>query len=108
MTNDVLSRRLAVIVAADVVGFSRLMEADEAGTLAQLKSIRKELIDPKIAEHRGRLVKTTGDGLLMEFSSVTDGVQATIEIQEALAGRIKRCQPTGASYSAWASISARS
>jgi adenylate cyclase len=87
MTNDVLSRRLAVIVAADVVGFSRLMEADEAGTLAQLKSIRKELIDPKIAEHRGRLVKTTGDGLLMEFSSVTDGVQATIEIQEALAER---------------------
>jgi adenylate cyclase len=87
MINDVLSRRLAVIVAADVVGFSRLMEADEAGTLAQLKSIRKELIDPKIAEHRGRLVKTTGDGLLMEFSSVTDGVQATIEIQEALAER---------------------
>ena len=53
MTNDVLSRRLAVIVAADVVGYSRLMEADESGTLAQLKSIRKELIDPKIAEHRG-------------------------------------------------------
>ena len=87
MIKDVLSRRLAVIVAADVVGFSRLMEADEGGTLAQLKSIRKELIDPKIAEHRGRLVKTTGDGLLMEFSSVTDGVQATIEIQEALAER---------------------
>ena len=80
MTNDVLSRRLAVIVAADVVGYSRLMEADEAGTLAQLKSIRNELIDPKIAEHRGRLVKTTGDGLLMEFSSVTDGVQGAIEI----------------------------
>lgn len=59
-----LSRRLAVIVAADVVGYSRLMEADESGTLAQLKSIRKELIDPKISEHRGRLVKTTGDGLL--------------------------------------------
>ena len=87
MTNDVLSRRLAVIVAADVVGYSRLMEADEAGTLAQLKSIRNELIDPKIAEHRGRLVKTTGDGLLMEFSSVTDGVQGAIEIQEALAER---------------------
>ena len=79
MTNDVLSRRLAVIVAADVVGFSRLMEADEAGTLAQLKSIRKELIDTVGAEiargvmrtvveqHRGRLVKTTGDGLLMSF-----------------------------------------
>ena len=87
MTNEVLSRRLAVIVAADVVGYSRLMEADEAGTLAQLKSIRKELIDPKIAEHRGRLVKTTGDGLLMEFFSVTDGVQGAIEIQEALAER---------------------
>jgi adenylate cyclase len=87
MTNEVLSRRLAVIVAADVVGYSRLMEADEAGTLAQLKSIRKELIDPKIAEHRGRLVKTTGDGLLMEFFSVTDGVHGAIEIQEALAER---------------------
>ena len=87
MTNDVLSRRLAVIVAADVVGYSRLMEADESGTLAQLKSIRKELIDPKISEHRGRLVKTTGDGLLMEFFSVTDGVHGAIEIQEAMAER---------------------
>jgi adenylate cyclase len=63
------------------------MEADEACTLAQLKAIRKELIDPKIGEHRGRLVKTTGDGLLMEFGSVTDGVQGAIQIQEALAER---------------------
>ena len=87
MTNDVLSRRLAVIVAADVVGYSRLMEAEESGTLAQLKSIRKELIDPKISEHPGRLMKTTGDGLLMEFFSVTDGVHGAIEIQEAMAER---------------------
>jgi adenylate cyclase len=78
MPRDVLSRRLAVIVAADVVGYSRLMEADEIGTLDQLRAIRKELIDPKIIEHRGRLVKTTGDGLLMEFGSVTDGVQSAI------------------------------
>jgi adenylate cyclase len=83
MPRDVLSRRLAVIVAADVVGYSRLMEADEIGTLDQLRAIRKELIGPKIIEHRGRLVKTAGDGLLMEFGSVTDGVQSAIEIQEA-------------------------
>ena len=83
MTKDVLLRRLAVIVAADMVGYSRLMETDEAGTLAQLRAIRNELIDPKIAEHRGR--PATGDGLLMEFTSVTQAVQSAIDIQEAMA-----------------------
>jgi adenylate cyclase len=63
-------RRLAAILAADVAGYSRLMGADEEGTLERLKALRRELVDPKIAEHRGRIVKTTGDGLLVEFPSV--------------------------------------
>jgi class 3 adenylate cyclase len=62
------SRRLAAILAADVAGYSRLMGADEEGTLERLKALRRELLDPKIAEHRGRIVKTTGDGLLVEFA----------------------------------------
>lgn len=87
IAKDVLSRRLAVIVAADMVGYTRLMETDEAGTLDQLRAIRNELIDPKIAEHRGRLVKTTGDGLLIEFGSVTEAVQSALDIQEAMTQR---------------------
>jgi adenylate cyclase len=67
------SRRLAAILAADVVGYSRLIGADEEGTLTRLKALRNELIDPKIAEHRGRIVKTTGDGLRVEFASVVLG-----------------------------------
>jgi adenylate cyclase len=70
-----MTRKLAAIVAADVVGYSRLMGADEAGTLAALKTHRRELVDPKIAAHQGRIVKTTGDGLLVEFSSVVEAVQ---------------------------------
>jgi adenylate cyclase len=82
-----VERRLAAIVAADVVGYSRLMEADESGTLAQLKALRKELSEPKIAEYRGRVVKTTGDGILLEYASVTDAVQCSVDIQEAMAQR---------------------
>ncbi len=82
-----VERRLAAILAADMVGYSRLMEADEAGTLAQLQAVRKELIDPKIREHRGRIVKTTGDGMLVEFASVVDAVQSSVEIQRAMADR---------------------
>src|ERR1700720_4250150 len=67
-----VERRLAAILAADVAGYSRLMGADEEGTLERLKTLRRELIDPKIAEHHGRIVKTTGDGLLVEFASVVD------------------------------------
>jgi class 3 adenylate cyclase len=63
------TRRLAAILAADVAGYSRLMGADEEGTLERLKTLRRELLDPKIAEHRGRIVKTTGDGLLVEFAT---------------------------------------
>ena len=80
-------RRLAAILAADVVGYSRLMGADESGTLAQLKTHRKELIDPKIEEYGGRIVKTTGDGLLVEFSSVLDAVQCAVDVQRAMAQR---------------------
>ena len=78
---DDLTRRLAAIVVADIVGYSRLMEADESGTMIQLKAVREQLIDAKIAEHRGRIVKTTGDGMLAEFASVTDAVQSCVEIQ---------------------------
>jgi adenylate cyclase len=80
-------RRLAAIVAADVVGYSRLMGGDESGTLAALRALRRELVDPKIAEHGGRLVKTTGDGLLVEFASVVDAVGCAIELQTAMVER---------------------
>ena len=67
------TRRLAAILVADIAGYSRLIGADEEGTLNRLRSIRTDVIDPKIAEHHGRIVKTTGDGFLVEFSSVIDG-----------------------------------
>jgi len=77
-------RRLAAIVAADVVGYSRLMGLDESGTLAALKLARRELIDPKIAEYGGRIVKTTGDGLLLEFPSVVEAVRCAVDVQRAM------------------------
>ncbi len=70
-----VERRLAAILAADVAGYSRLIEADEEGTLGRLKALRAEVIDPKIAHHHGRIVKTTGDGLLVEFASVVDALR---------------------------------
>jgi adenylate cyclase len=82
-----VERKLAAILAADVAGYSRLMGADEAGTLAQLKAHRRELIDPKIAEHRGRVVKTTGDGILIEFPSVVEAVGCAVEVQQGMAER---------------------
>src|SRR5260370_17191484 len=82
-----VQRRLAAILAADVAGYSRLMGADEEGTLACLKAIRRELSDPKVKEHRGRIVKTTGDGLLIEFASVVDAVRCAVEVQRAMAER---------------------
>jgi adenylate cyclase len=81
------TRRLAAILAADVAGYSRLMGADEEGTLERLKALRRELLDPKIAEHHGRLVKTTGDGLLVEFASVVDAVRCAIEVQQTIPER---------------------
>src|ERR1700746_1933258 len=80
-------RRLAALLAADVVGYSRLMGADEEGTLERLKAHRRQLIDPKIAEHHGRIVKTTGDGLLVEFASVVDAVRCAAEVQRAMIDR---------------------
>src|SRR5215472_1284254 len=80
-------RRLAAILAADVSGYSRLIGADEEGTLNRLRSIRAEVIDPAIAAHRGRLVKTTGDGLLAEFASVVDALRCAVEVQQEITGR---------------------
>src|SRR5437762_5673982 len=87
VSGERVERRLAAILAADVAGYSRLMGEDEEGTLAALKAIRRELGDPKIAEHRGRVVKTTGDGLLAEFASVVDAVRYAVEVQRAMAAR---------------------
>jgi adenylate cyclase len=82
-----VTRRLAAILAADVAAYSRLIGADEAGTLARLKEHRRELIDPKTAKHKGRIVKTTGDGLLVEFASVVDALRCATEVQAAMTER---------------------
>src|SRR5213082_190377 len=81
------TRRLAAILAADVAGYSRLIGTDEQGTLNRLRSIRTALVDPKTNEHHGRLVKTTGDGLLVEFGSVVDALRCAVEIQQSMAGQ---------------------
>src|ERR1700751_3602310 len=80
-------RRLTTILAADVAGYSGLMGADEEGTLERLKTLRRELLDPKIAEHHGRLVNTAGDGMLVEFASVVDAVRCAVEVQQAMPER---------------------
>jgi adenylate cyclase len=87
MSGASIERRLAAILAVDVAGYSRLMGEDEEGTLAALKAIRRELDDPKIKEHRGRIAKTTGDGLLVEFASVVDAVRCAVETQREMATR---------------------
>lgn len=87
MSGERVERRLAAILAVDVAGYSRLMGEDEEGTLAKLRAIRCELGDPKIKEHRGRIVKTTGDGLLVEFGSVVDAVRCAVEVQREMATR---------------------
>lgn len=79
-----MERRLAAILATDVVGYSRLMEADEEGTLARLNALRQDLIDPKIDENRGRIVKLMGDGMLVEFGSVVDAVRCAVDIQREI------------------------
>src|SRR6266852_5748003 len=81
------TRRLAAILAADVAGYSRLMGVDEEGTLERLKAVRRQLIDPKITEHHGRIVKTTGDGLLAEFASVVDATRCAAEVQRGMIDR---------------------
>ena len=82
-----VERRLAAILAADMVGYSRLMETDETGTLARLKTHRLEMIDPAIAKWKGRIIKTTGDGMLVDFGAVADAVQCAAEIQRRMARR---------------------
>src|SRR5262249_9498919 len=82
-----VERRLAAILAADVAGRSRLLGADDEGSPARLKGLRRELSDPKIKEHRGRIVKTTGDGLLIEFASIVDAVRCAVEVQREMAER---------------------
>src|SRR6516164_10001076 len=87
MATTTATRRLAAILAADVAGYSRLMGADEEGTHERVKAHLVELIDPMIREHRGRIFKTTGDGVLAEFASVVDAVRCAAEIQQAMAER---------------------
>jgi len=87
MAEERVERRLTAILAADVAGYSRLMAADEEGTLAALKRLRREVADPKIEQHRGRIVNTAGDGLLSEFASVVDAVRCAVEVQREMAAR---------------------
>jgi adenylate cyclase len=84
LSNEHVERRLAAVLAADVAGYSRLMGTDEEGTLARLKAVRKTLVDPTITFHRGRIVKTTGDGMLVEFASAVDAVRGAVEVQRAM------------------------
>src|SRR6516165_5183483 len=87
MVGERLERRLSAILAADVAGYSRLTGLDEEGTHAQLQDHLRSLVDPKIAEHRGRVVKNTGDGLLAEFASVVDAVRCALDVQRGMAQR---------------------
>jgi adenylate cyclase len=87
MSGERVKRRLAAILAADVAGYSRLIGDNEEGTLERLRALRRELLDPKIAEYRGRLVKTTGDGLLVEFGSVVDALRCAVDVQREMPGR---------------------
>jgi len=93
MSEDRVERRLAAIIAVDVAGYSRLMGEDEEGTLRALKTHRKEMVDPKIIEHRGRIVKTTGDGMLVEFVSVIDAVRCAVDIQRSMVERNAEVPP---------------
>src|SRR5947208_13690659 len=87
LSGERVERRLAAILAADVAGYSRLMGEDEVGTLQRLRAHRRELIDPKIAEYKGRIVKTTGDGILIEFPSVVEAVACAVAVQRGMAER---------------------
>ena len=93
MTDSRAARRLAAILAADVVGYSRLMENDETGTLAALKARRKEVLQPTVREHNGRIFKVNGDGVLVEFASPTDAVECAIRLQRAMAAKNRASLP---------------
>jgi adenylate cyclase len=85
MAEGHVQRRLAAILAADVVGYSRLMEADEAGTMAALKARRKEVLEPLVTKHQGRILKVTGDGVLVEFASAVNAIQCAVDLQHDMA-----------------------
>ena len=102
------ARKLAAILAADVVGYSRLAGADEERILARLRALRSDLIDPTIAVHNGRVVKRTGDGSIVEFRSAVDAVRCAVEVQNAMVERNAACRRTGASCSVSAFMSATS
>ena len=85
MVKDLVQRRLAAVMAADVVGYSRLMGQDEAGTLAALKARRKDVLEPIVARHRGRIFKVMGDGVFVEFGSAVNAVQCAVELQQGMA-----------------------
>ena len=106
MATTTATRRLAAILAADVVGYSRLMGADEEGTHQRFKAHLVELIDPKIGEHHGRIVKTTGDGVLAEFASVVDAVRCAARCSADCSTARPICPTSGASGSGSASTSA--
>ena len=106
LSGERVERRLAAILAADVAGYSRLMGEDETGTLARLRSHRRELIDPKVAEHGGRIVKTTGDGILIEFPSVVEAVACAVAVQRGMAQRNSGWPAAGEALFGSASISA--
>ena len=101
-----VQRRIATILAADVVGFSRLMEADETGTLATLKARRRDVLNPLVAKHQGRIFKTTGDGVLVEFASAVNAVQCAVDLQQGMAAangdQPKTLKSCCASASTWA------
>ena len=103
-----VERRLMAILAADVAGYSRLVGADEEGTLAQWKAHWRTVIDPKIQEHSGRVVRITGDGLLAEFASVVAAVRCAIEVQRAMVRATPTCRRRSGSSFVWASTSATS
>src|SRR5437016_2970738 len=85
LSDERVERRLAAVLATDVAEYSRLMGDDEEGTLARLKAVRKGIVDPTIASHRGHIVKTTGDGMLVEFASAVDAVRNAVEVQRSMA-----------------------
>src|SRR5881398_3728841 len=93
MVEQRVERRLTAIFAGDVAGYSRLMGADEEGTLSRLNAHRREFLDPKIAEHRGRIVKRTGDGILIEFDSAVDAVRCALEMQQGMRERNDEVPP---------------
>lgn len=108
MAEEGVQRRLTTILAVDVVGYSRLMERDEAGTLSALKVRRKTLLEPLVTKYRGRVFKVTGDGVLVEFASTVNAVQCAVDLQRDMAPPTPNCPPTVTSCCASVSISAMS